>query len=186
MAESESDCPRATVPVNSVETVTPAPEAETVTLNPAPEAETVAPTPAPEAETVTPGPTPETIETVTPKAKRGKYIVRFEGNSSKRWDGKEIEVDGEWLASFCESSVIVPSTCLQLPWKGKGGEIVQWNVVVVGAKKSLGGTTEHAHHTHTHTHTHARAQCMNTQAPMHTLTLLFKQGKGPGKRKMTK
>ena len=25
------------------------------------------------------------------------YIVRYEGNSSKKWDGREIVMDGNWL-----------------------------------------------------------------------------------------
>ena len=28
------------------------------------------------------------------------YFIRYEGNGSKRWDGKEITVDGKWLENL--------------------------------------------------------------------------------------
>ena len=44
------------------------------------------------------------------------YYVKYE-NNSKRWDGKTVMIDGEWL--------------IKLPWTAKKGKIQYWNAVVV-------------------------------------------------------
>ena len=39
-------------------------------------------------------------ELPSPPPEERKYRVRFQGNNSKKWDGKDIVVDGEWLESL--------------------------------------------------------------------------------------
>lgn len=60
-----------------------------------------------------------------------RYFVKFEGNNSKRWDGKEIELQGEWLESLYSTEELTPGKKLTLPWPGKGKKVTEWNVVVV-------------------------------------------------------
>ena len=62
---------------------------------------------------------------------RKTYLVRFEGNNSKKWDGHDVELDGEWLESLYDVSELqIPGKQLNLPWPGKGRQIRQWNAVV--------------------------------------------------------
>ena len=59
------------------------------------------------------------------------YVVRFENNNSKKWDGKEIWVEREILDELHESTELYHSAKITYPWRGKGGKITQWNVVFV-------------------------------------------------------
>lgn len=56
--------------------------------------------------------------------------VRYEGNGSKKWDGKVIEVEAAWLEEDCGQELQVGAE-ITMPWKGKGGKIVQWNQGVI-------------------------------------------------------
>ena len=52
-----------------------------------------------------------------------RYFVRFEGNQSKRWDGKEVELDGGWLESLYTPQELTTGSELSLPWPGKGKKV---------------------------------------------------------------
>lgn len=62
--------------------------------------------------------------------KEKKYTVKYEGNSSKRWDGREIVLDGNWLETLYQPSELVPGKIFSLPWMTKGGT-QHWSAVVV-------------------------------------------------------
>ncbi len=65
-----------------------------------------------------------------------KYSVRYEGNNSKRWDGKEILIDGEWLEDLYNPEDLVVGKEVLLPWAGKRGKVVEWKGILVGPKSS--------------------------------------------------
>jgi len=61
-----------------------------------------------------------------------KYFVRYEGNNSKRWNGKVIQLEGEWLESLYSTEELIVGAKVVLPWQGKAGSVVQeWNAVIV-------------------------------------------------------
>ncbi len=66
-------------------------------------------------------------KTVSPKT----YSVKFVNNSSKRWDGKVIEVEADWLHRLYAEEAVVPGEELVLPWPGKKGVVKSWNGVIV-------------------------------------------------------
>lgn len=53
-----------------------------------------------------------------------RYFVKFEGNESKQWDGKEVELDGEWLESLYTQEELATGKSLTLPWPGKGKNVI--------------------------------------------------------------
>ena len=59
-----------------------------------------------------------------------KYCVRYEGNNSKRWDGREIWVDTDYFEEFFEPSVLVPGYEVVMPWQLKNS-IAYWKAVIV-------------------------------------------------------
>ena len=76
----------------------------------------------------------ETIDKqVTSKLKN--ICVRFEGNNSKRWDGKEILLETSVLEDMYEPDQLMHSSHVTIPWKGKGGRVSNWNAVVVDLKQ---------------------------------------------------
>ncbi len=58
------------------------------------------------------------------------YTLRYEGNNSKRWDGKTIVLDGAYLESVVEGDELVPGKVIQLPWNKKGGGTEYWKAVI--------------------------------------------------------
>ena len=60
-----------------------------------------------------------------------QYVVRFEGNNSRKWDGKEVWVDPEVLDELYDSSELFHGAKIKYPWRGKGGKITHWNGVFV-------------------------------------------------------
>ena len=66
-----------------------------------------------------------------------KYCVRYEGNGSKKWDGKTIWLDGEWLHSLYDHSELVPGNKLSLPWMGKGGRMTYWSASAQKRQKGM-------------------------------------------------
>ena len=62
-----------------------------------------------------------------------KYCVRYEGNQSKRWDGREITLDGAWLESLYRPAELIPGKQLSLPWHGKGGRVQSWKAVLISS-----------------------------------------------------
>ena len=59
------------------------------------------------------------------------YCIQYENNKSKRWDGKRVLIDGQWLHSVCNISEIHCSDKIKLPWTAKKGKVQYWNAVVV-------------------------------------------------------
>ena len=115
--------------------------------------------------------------------KRSRYFIRFVGNNSKCWDGKEIELQVEWVENLYTKDELKIGNKLNLPWPGKGGSVTNWNAVVVdgsrkkaekakkvetGKKREAPSATPrkkkkveseslartHSTHTHRHVHTH--------------------------------
>ena len=75
--------------------------------------------------------TPAQTGTPTVAAKlHEKYCVRYKGNTSKRWDGREILLDAEWLESLYDPLELIVGKKVRLPWRAKGG-IQHWNAVVI-------------------------------------------------------
>ena len=70
-----------------------------------------------------------------PPPKRQKYCIQYTGNSSKRWDGKEIWVDGEWVEELYNPSELTDGKRIRLPWKGKQGRVTYWEGVIVNTDK---------------------------------------------------
>ena len=64
-----------------------------------------------------------------------RYFIRFEGNESKRWDGKEVELDGGWLESLYLQEDLTAGSKLSLPWPGKG-KVTNWSVIVLDQNAS--------------------------------------------------
>ena len=62
-----------------------------------------------------------------------KYVLRYTGNKSKKWDGKEIILHHDYLQSLVEESELVPGQNVKLPWSKRGGGTEVWNAVIVGA-----------------------------------------------------
>ena len=60
-----------------------------------------------------------------------KYLVQYENNGSKRWDGRVLYIDGEWLESLYQPSELGIGSKVKLPWSGKGGKITYWNGAIV-------------------------------------------------------
>lgn len=57
--------------------------------------------------------------------------VRFEGNQSKRWDGKEVLIDYDWIKEEVDATQLLPGSTINIPWPIKGGEIQNWKGIVV-------------------------------------------------------
>lgn len=60
-----------------------------------------------------------------------QYSVKYVGNSSKRWDGRVISLEGQWLETLYEPAELVPGKQVSLPWLKKGGAVQYWSAEVV-------------------------------------------------------
>ena len=60
-----------------------------------------------------------------------QYVVRFEGNSSKKYDNKEMWISAQLLDELYEPSELQHGKPVIVPWKGKGGKIQHWNAVFI-------------------------------------------------------
>jgi len=60
-----------------------------------------------------------------------QYVVRFENNNSKRWDGKEVWLDSEILDELYDSTELFHGANITVPWKCKGGRITHWKAVFI-------------------------------------------------------
>ena len=65
------------------------------------------------------------------------YIVRFEGNNSKRWDGKESWVEAEILDELYSEAELVHGAEIMVPWRSKG-KITHWKGVFIDQKALAG------------------------------------------------
>ena len=70
-----------------------------------------------------------------PSSNPKEYIVKFEGNNSKKWDGREINLDGEWLESLYDPKELTSGKQLRLPWPEK--EEKYWNAVLMEPKQEI-------------------------------------------------
>ena len=60
------------------------------------------------------------------------YFVKYENNNSKRWDGKTVVIDGDWLQNVCGNNTeIWCGDKIKFPWTAKKGKVQYWNAVVV-------------------------------------------------------
>ena len=59
------------------------------------------------------------------------HCVRYEGNNSKRWDGKEIWLEVIVLDELYESTQLTHGSQVTILWKGKGSRISYWKAVIV-------------------------------------------------------
>ena len=59
----------------------------------------------------------------------GDWTLRFKGNSTKQWDGKEVFVEGDWTQELYPEVVLGSENCLL--WNGKGATIAEWKAIVV-------------------------------------------------------
>jgi len=64
-------------------------------------------------------------------ASNKRYVIRFEGNNSKRWDGKEIWLESTVLDELYDVTELVDGAKITVPFKGKGGKMSHWNAVFV-------------------------------------------------------
>lgn len=73
-----------------------------------------------------------------------RYIVRFEGNNSKRWDGKEIWIEAEVLDELYSEAELVHGAEITMPWRSKG-KITHWKAIFVDPDvKTPAGSYMHA------------------------------------------
>ena len=117
-----------------------------------------APAPAKAAATMTTAPAPAKAAATEPLEKKGtatsrrrprqgcgskqackEYVLRFKGNQSVRWDGKEIVLDGDWLEELYDKAELCPGRIVKLPWEGKNGKSVDWKVMIVSVPTSTEG-----------------------------------------------
>ena len=59
-----------------------------------------------------------------------RYIVRFEGKNSKRWDGKEVWIEADILDELYNNANLVHGAEIMVPWKSKG-KIMHWKGIFV-------------------------------------------------------
>ena len=64
-----------------------------------------------------------------------RICVRYEGNNSKRWDGKEIFLEASVLEDLYEPAQLMHGSHVTIPWKGKGGRVSNWNAVIVNLEQ---------------------------------------------------
>ena len=65
-----------------------------------------------------------------------RHLVRFEGNNSKKWDGKEVWLDPYVLDELYDPKELLHGAKLSVPFKGKGGKITHWNAIYVDPSHS--------------------------------------------------
>ena len=64
------------------------------------------------------------------------YYIKFEGNNSKRWDGKIISLLSDQIEDIYDPSELVPGFNVTLPWPSKGSKkVTNWNGVIVEPTK---------------------------------------------------
>ena len=69
--------------------------------------------------------------------KVSRYLVQYE-NNSKRWDGKLLSLEGEWLESLYQLNELSVGSKLKLPRSGKRGKVTYWNAVIVDPNTTTG------------------------------------------------
>ena len=60
------------------------------------------------------------------------YYIKFEGNNSKRWDGKTISLLSDQIEDIYDPSELIPGFNVTLPWPSKGSKkVTNWKGVIV-------------------------------------------------------
>ena len=54
--------------------------------------------------------------------------------NSKRWDSKEVELEGEWLEILNSQEELALGNRLNLPCPRKANNVTNWNMVVLETK----------------------------------------------------
>ena len=67
----------------------------------------------------------------SPNVTQNQYCVQFEDNNCKRWDGKKVWLDGEWIEELYQPPQLSPGSKIILPWPGRGGHIKQWKATII-------------------------------------------------------
>ena len=57
--------------------------------------------------------------------------IRFEGNQSKCWGGKEALIEYDWLKEQVGATQLSPGNKVTIQWPTRGGEIQYWKGAVV-------------------------------------------------------
>ena len=63
--------------------------------------------------------------------RKGKYLVQYQNNNSKKGDGKSIWLEPEWLKSLYQSHQLVAGCKLELPWLQKGNKEIVWKAILL-------------------------------------------------------
>ena len=74
--------------------------------------------------------------------KEKRYVVRFQGNNSKKWDGKETWIDASVLDELYDEAELVHGAEITVPWKSKG-KITHWKGIFVDSEAQKSGTNIH-------------------------------------------
>lgn len=74
---------------------------------------------------------PRTDKGTCTTAGKRKYCIKYEGNGSKRWDGKKITVNSETLESLYDTKELVVGKDVVIPWPTTNGEVQNWKGVLV-------------------------------------------------------
>ncbi len=56
--------------------------------------------------------------------------------TAKKWDGRVILVNGEWIESLYTPEDLIIGKEVLLPWAGKKGKVQEWKAVLVCPKSS--------------------------------------------------
>ena len=72
----------------------------------------------------------------TSSKRQEKYCIKYQDNNSKRWDGREIWVNAEFIEDHYDPQDLVPGFKVSFPWKSKN-KITNWNAVIVDPKASV-------------------------------------------------
>ena len=70
------------------------------------------------------------------------YCVRYEGNGSKRWDGKSILIDAETLLMSYTREELVVGKEVVLPWKSKTKGTEYWKAKIIDNSEKESKTQE--------------------------------------------
>ena len=64
--------------------------------------------------------------------------MQFQGNNSKRWDGKETWVEASILDELYDQAELVHGAEITVPWKSKG-KITQWKGIFIDPDAQTSG-----------------------------------------------
>ncbi len=75
---------------------------------------------------------PDQASSQRPAKSGQKYCFEYINNDSKRWDGKQVLVNDEWLETLYKPEELTVGKKLRIPYPVKrSSEVVYWNAVLV-------------------------------------------------------